>query len=154
MSTPTPMPAPSAAAKIRRNMIVPSVTGEADGVTGVVRGVVQRLQWRETGPPDEQGAEQDRGEPVTHRVAARIRQCDRTDQSGHFVLLRPPPEDRDRGQRRRQVSCRPGQRLVSTFPERAPVDRRGGLPLTVAGAAAASSKLSPRSLLRPTDAGT
>jgi hypothetical protein len=98
------MPAPSAAAKIRRNIAVLSVTGEADGVTRIVCGVVERLQGCETGHPDEQGPEQDCRDPIAQRFSPYVRQGNRSDQSGHFVLLLPPPEDRDRGQRRRQVS--------------------------------------------------
>src|SRR5229473_1273932 len=93
MSTPTPIPAPSAAAKIRRSMASPSVTGEADRVARVVCRVVDRLDRGEAGDADEDEPEQDRGEAIAHCVAPRVGNIDRLDQTGHLVLLRPPPED-------------------------------------------------------------
>src|SRR6516225_12423764 len=86
------MPAPSAAAKIRRNMETPLVAGEADGVPRVVRRVVDCLDRREAGHTDEDDAEQDRRNAVTQRLEALVRNRNRPDQTGHIVLLRPPPE--------------------------------------------------------------
>src|SRR5262249_60099505 len=91
MSTPTPMPAPSAAAKIRRSMASPSVTGKADRVARVVGRVVDRVDRGKTGDADEHDAEQDRGDAIAHRVAPRVGNRDRLDQTGHLVLLRPQP---------------------------------------------------------------
>src|SRR6266849_3436640 len=110
MSTPTPIPAPSAAAKIRRSMASPSVTGEADRVARVVCRVVDRLDRGEPGDTDEDDPEQDRGDAMAYRVAPRVGDLDRLDQTGHLVLLRPPPED----MRVANVASRsPGSRVIA-----------------------------------------
>src|SRR6266852_5054728 len=110
MSTPTPIPAPSAAAKIRRSMASPSVTGEADRVARVVCRVVDRLDRGEPGDTDEDYPEQDRGDAMAYRVAPRVGDLDRLDQTGHLVLLRPPPED----MRVANVASRsPGSRVIA-----------------------------------------
>src|SRR5215467_16086119 len=112
MSTPTPIPAPSAAAKIRRSMASPSVTGKADRVARVVCRVVDGVDRGEAGDADEDEAEQDRGHAITYCVAPRVGNIDRLDQARHLVLLRPPPEDMRGGRCRRQVSWLAGHRPV------------------------------------------
>src|SRR5262249_55372911 len=156
MSTPTPMPAPSAAAKIRRSMASPSVTGKADRVARVVGRVVDRVDRGKTGDADEHDAEQDRGDAIAHRVAPRVGNRDRLDQTGHLVLLRPPPED----MRVADGAGRPpGSRVTASLafpkPPVAPVARRGMLAAhSCGGSRGFGRKPSPRSLLRPAGAGT
>ena len=73
-------------------------------MTGIVCGVVERLQRRETGHPDEQGPEQDRGDPITHRFARASGMATdriRVDISFSFVLH---PRTETEAKRRRQVS--------------------------------------------------
>src|SRR6516164_11759 len=121
-----------------------------------MRRVVDRLDRREAGHTDEDDAEQDRRDAVAQRFEALVGNRNRPDQTGHIVS----PSPSTRGHKRGPIAGRsPGSRVdVLSRPSRSNQTLQWVIaedsPLTVAGAATASSALSPCSLLHPAGAGT